>query len=63
MLGILGIQGHPWIRALIGAALVAIGLSVDGRLLVVIGAALAVWGAGEGVWRIVGGHAGPGGRG
>ena len=31
MLGILGLQGRPWIRALIGAALVAIGLSVDGR--------------------------------
>jgi hypothetical protein len=43
MLGILGIQGRPWIRALIGAA-------------------LAIWGAGEGVWRLVGGDAGRGGR-
>jgi hypothetical protein len=62
MLGILGIQGRPWIRALIGAALVAIGLAVEGRILVAIGAALALWGAGEGVWRLVGGDAGRGGR-
>jgi hypothetical protein len=62
MLGILGIQGRPWIRALIGAALVAVGLSVEGRILVLIGAALALWGAGEGVWRLVAGGPGTGGR-
>jgi hypothetical protein len=44
MLGLVGVHLHPGLRALIGAAVLAVGLAGHAAFLTVVGAAIGAWG-------------------
>lgn len=44
MLRLLGIHGNPALRALVGAAVLALGIGIHWTMLMLVGGALVVWG-------------------
>jgi hypothetical protein len=45
VLKLAGVQLHPGVRVLIGGALIALGVALDGAVpMIVIGSALVLWG-------------------